>query len=79
VRKHLDVSGKKLARRQAKRGITTRYWTPAVQGAAFALPAYAETVVEAAIAEGEAEAERVRALAKAALKAAKAPASEDHD
>jgi len=46
--KHLDISVKKLARRQAKRGIATRYWTPAVHGAAFALPAYAESVVRAA-------------------------------
>jgi spermidine synthase len=49
---HLDLSGKKLAKRQHKRGIETRYWTPAVHNAAFALPAYAQAVVDAAIADG---------------------------
>jgi len=49
---HLELSEKKLAKRQQKRGIETRYWTPAVHNAAFALPAYAKTVVEAAIADG---------------------------
>jgi spermidine synthase len=52
---HLDIAEKKLAKRQQKRGIETRYWTPAVHNAAFALPAYAETVVERAIAEGRTE------------------------
>jgi spermidine synthase len=52
---HLEFSEKKLAKRQEKRGITTRYWTPAVHNAAFALPAYAETVVEEARAAGRAE------------------------
>ena len=52
---HLELPDKKLAKRQQKRGIETRYWTPAVHNAAFALPAYAQTVVEAAIAEGRAE------------------------
>lgn len=46
---HLDVSEKKLAKRQEKRGIETRYWTPAVHRAAFALPAYAARVVAAAV------------------------------
>lgn len=54
-RDHLGVSAKKLARRRAKRGITTRYWTPAVHVAAFALPGYAQKVVDAAVAEGRAE------------------------
>ena len=45
---HLDLSAKKLGRRAEKRGIATRYWTPAVHGAAFALPAYAQAVVDAA-------------------------------
>ncbi len=77
---YLKLDAKDLTKRQRKRKIgDLRYWTPEVHVAAFALPAYAETVVEAAIAEGEAEGERVRALAKAALKAAKQPASEDHD
>ncbi len=61
--KHLDVSVKKLARRQAKRGITTRYWTPAVHGAAFALPAYAEAVVVAAKSP-KGESKRVRKVAR---------------
>ena len=46
-----DISEKKLGRRQEKRGIKTRYWTPAVHNAAFALPAYAQTVVDGAIAD----------------------------
>jgi spermidine synthase len=49
---HLDLTIKKLEKRQAKRGITTRYWTPAVHLAAFALPQYVEEVVGPAIAEG---------------------------
>jgi spermidine synthase len=47
---HLDISVKKLGRRRDKRGINTRYWTPSVHGAAFALPRYAELVVEQALA-----------------------------
>ena len=35
-----------------KRGVETRYWTPAVHLAAFALPRYAETVVWQAIFDG---------------------------
>ncbi len=46
---HLDMSQKKLTRRQAKRAIVTRYWTPAVHTAAFALPAYAQKVVDEAL------------------------------
>jgi spermidine synthase len=49
---HLELAEKKLLKRQQKRGIETRYWTPAVHNAAFALPGYALGVVEAAIAEG---------------------------
>ncbi|MEI9900946.1 MAG: polyamine aminopropyltransferase [Hyphomicrobium sp.] len=49
---HLDVTMKKLAKRQEKRGIETKYWTPAVHNAAFALPRYAESVVQEAVAEG---------------------------
>jgi spermidine synthase len=52
---HLEISEKKLAKRQHKRGIETRYWTPAVHNAAFALPGYALAVVEKAIAEGSRE------------------------
>lgn len=47
---HLDISAKKLGKRAEKRGIKTRYWTPGVHRGAFALPAYAQSVVEAAIA-----------------------------
>ena len=46
----LGISQKKLGRRQAKREIATRYWTPAVHVAAFALPAYAQAVVDRALA-----------------------------
>jgi spermidine synthase len=45
----LDISAKKLARRQEKRQIKTRYWTPGVHVAAFALPAYIQKVVDAAL------------------------------
>lgn len=48
---HLKLETKELEKRQKKRGITGfKYWTPAVHGAAFALPAYAEAVVAEAIA-----------------------------
>jgi spermidine synthase len=49
----LEISVKKLARRQAKRAITTRYWTPAAHGAAFALPAYVQAIVDRALAPPE--------------------------
>jgi spermidine synthase len=49
---YLDIPVKRLAKRQEKRGISTKYWTPAVHNAAFALPRYAETVVERAMADG---------------------------
>lgn len=39
-----------LARRQSRRRIATRYWTPAAHRAAFALPAYIQEVVERAMA-----------------------------
>jgi spermidine synthase len=39
------LSERVLAARQARRRIGTRYWTPAVHRAAFALPAYAQEVV----------------------------------
>jgi spermidine synthase len=47
----LAIYEEQLAERQQKRGIKTRYWTPAVHLAAFALPAYIKNVVGAAIAE----------------------------
>jgi spermidine synthase len=37
-----------LARRQASRGITTRYYTPQIHQAAFALPAFVQDIVLAA-------------------------------
>lgn len=43
----LELSEKKLARRQEKRGIETRYWTPAVHRGAFALPAYVQQAIDA--------------------------------
>ena len=46
----LDLPVKKLARRQHKRGIETRYWTPAVHAAAFALPGYVQAAVDKALA-----------------------------
>jgi spermidine synthase len=46
----LEISTKKLTRRRDKRGITTRYWTPSVHVAAFALPRYIGKVVEEALA-----------------------------
>ena len=45
----LDISAKKLAKRQDKRGVQTRYWTPAVHVAAFALPGYVRAVVVEAL------------------------------
>jgi spermidine synthase len=51
----LKLEAKDLAKRARKRGIEgLKYWTPSVHVAAFALPAYAESVVEAAIAAAEA-------------------------
>jgi spermidine synthase len=46
----LDLSVKRLAKRQHKRGVATRYWTPAVHAAAFALPAYVQETVDKAVA-----------------------------
>jgi spermidine synthase len=48
------ISEEKLAQRQQHRGIATRYWTPAVHRAAFALPGYVQKVVDAAIREARA-------------------------
>ncbi len=61
---HLELSEKKLAKRQLKRGIETRYWTPAVHNAAFALPRYSETVVAEAIADGKGDAGKRRGKGK---------------
>ena len=61
---HLEIPEKWLAKRQDKRGITTKYWTPAVHNAAFALPAYVEAVAEKAIAAGRSAANAARASGK---------------
>ncbi len=45
---HLEISDATLVRRQKARGIETRYWTPKLHVAAFALPAYAEELVNEA-------------------------------
>lgn len=45
----LNLSVKKLAKRQHKRGVATRYWTPAVHAAAFALPGYLQEAVDKAL------------------------------
>jgi spermidine synthase len=50
---HLDVAVSKLAERQQQRGIQTRYWTPALHPASFALPAYAEKIVRKATEEAK--------------------------
>jgi len=72
----LDISEKKLARRSAKRSIATRYWTPAVHRAAFALPRYAERIVEDALVAPRESAEPVAAKRGRGgrKRAAKAPA-----
>ena len=59
---------KKLGRRQEKREIKTRYWTPAVHTAAFALPGYVQAVVDAALAP------KPKKKAKRATRAKKAKA-----
>ena len=63
--KLLEHSTGKLARRAEKRGIATRYWTPAVHRAAFALPAYVQTVVDAAKADPVAKAKPSKGKPKA--------------
>jgi spermidine synthase len=54
-----------LAKRQKKRGLEgLRYWTPAVHVGSFALPAYAEQVVERAIREAQDKGKKVKAYAE---------------
>ena len=62
----LDISTKKLAKHAEKRGISgLKYWTPAGHNAAFALPAYAQTVSDKAIAAAHgAVAKKVKRKAK---------------
>lgn len=63
---YLDITADKLARRQRQRGITTKYWTPAVHGAAFALPGYVQKVVDEATAGMSGGAKKPKARAKKA-------------
>jgi hypothetical protein len=68
----LKLDAGDLAKRQKKRDIAgLTYWTPHVQVAAFVLPAYAEAVVSAAIAEAEACELRLKEAEKAARDKAK--------
>jgi spermidine synthase len=54
-----------LAKRQKKRGIDgLRYWTPAVHVGSFALPAYAQQVVDRAIEEAHDKGKKVKAYAE---------------
>ena len=63
---HLKLDAKELQKRQKKRGIADlKYWTPAGHVAAFALPRYAEIVVDAAIAAAAAGDDRAYAEIKA--------------
>jgi spermidine synthase len=68
----LKLDAKDLAKRQRKRAIADlKYWTPDVHVAAFALPAFAEKVVDDAIAEAHEQEEREKAAAKASKHDAK--------
>ncbi len=60
----LDVPEATLARRMGKRGIATRYYTPAVHRAAFALPKYVQAAVRAADAPAKTESKAARRPAK---------------
>jgi spermidine synthase len=59
----LGTSERVLAGRQSRRGIETRYWTAAVHRAAFALPAYVESVARTAISAGRSAKSTTRAPA----------------
>lgn len=53
--KHIDsrlTSFSQLSERQSERGVTTRYYTPALHLASFALPAYVQSAIDA-IAEAD--------------------------
>jgi spermidine synthase len=63
----LAIAEATLARRMAKRGITARYYTPAVHRAAFALPGYVAATVEGLDGEG-------KSPAKSSASARKRPA-----
>ena len=64
--KHLlKIDAKDLAKRQRKREIADlKYWTPDVHVGAFALPAYADRVVEAAFTEAHEMGEKTKAYAE---------------
>lgn len=67
----LALEEKVLTKRARKRGVgELKYWTPAVHNAAFALPAYAQTVVDEAIAAGKAGDDTAYAHAPVSTKAA---------
>ena len=54
-----------LARRQAKREIVTKYWTPALHHGAFALPAYLQAVADKATGKTKPVAKKKAAAKKA--------------
>jgi spermidine synthase len=61
----LKLDAKDLAKRQSKRDIAgLKYWTPDVHVGAFALPAYAARVVEAAFAEASEKGDKTKAYAE---------------
>ena len=69
----LKLGAKDLAKRQRKRDIDKlRYWTPEVHVGSFALPAYAERVVEAAIAQAGKEGDKTKGYAELPKPKAKA-------
>ncbi len=76
AKKFHNVDAKKLAKRAEKRGVgKLKYWTPEVHVAAFALPAYAQYVVDEAIAAAEAGDDSAYAEISAEPEAAKKPAA----
>ena len=76
----LKLDATDLAKRQRKRAIADlRYWTPEVHVAAFALPAYAEKVVEDAIAVSHAREELEKTAAEVARNEAKEREEQDRD
>jgi len=70
---HLDITVKKLTKRQEKRGIVTRYWTPKLHNASFALPRYAQTLVDQAIVDGRSDRAAKSGYGRDQLAASKTP------
>ena len=67
----LKVDAKQLAKRQKKRGVRDlKYWTPEVHIGAFALPAYVQQVVDAAVTEARANGKGTKAYVPPAPTAA---------